>query len=88
MGPDGATALASALRAEGYEVRTGQSDWMLSAESDGPLIAALAEGSANAVRPLLGDIADAWLEARTKADTVMIGHIDVLAIPPGWTSTD
>ena len=84
LGPGAGEALAKALRAEGYTVRTGASDWMLRAEEDAPLIAALAEGSAAAVRPALGDRADAWQAARMEAATVMVGHLDILGVPPGW----
>ena len=88
QGPAGADALAASLKAHGYRVETGRSDWELTAEADRELISALAEGSANAVRATLGETADSWLADRRAAQTVMIGHLDVLGIPPGWKVED
>lgn len=85
LGPAAAAHLATALRQRHYEVRTAQSDWELTAEEDAALIAALAEGSARATRSALGDTAEKWLAARRNAEAVVIGHLDVLAIPPGWS---
>ncbi|MEM1300460.1 MAG: class I SAM-dependent methyltransferase [Pseudomonadota bacterium] len=85
LGPDAAAHLADALRQRGYDIRTARSDWELTSADDAELIGALAEGSAAATRPALGDVADAWLAARRQAEAVMIGHLDVLAIPPNWT---
>lgn len=86
-GPDGAEILSQQLKAYGYSVLNGSSKWELSARSDGALIAALAEGSASAVRPRLGSTADTWLAARREAETVTIGHRDILAVPPRWSAT-
>lgn len=82
LGPDAAAHLARALRAEGYEVRTARSDWTLTQAEDKALIEALARGSATAVRPTLSAVAEAWRDARIAAESAMIGHLDVLAIPP------
>lgn len=84
LGPGATTALAEALGARGYEVLTASSDWELNSADHADLIAALAEGSAAAVRPALGDQAQTWCDARRTAATVLIGHQDLLAIPPGW----
>jgi len=83
LGPEAHGALAVALGAEGYAVAEAASDWELEAPRDAALIAALAAGSAAAVAPALGEakVAD-WRAARTGASRVLIGHRDLLAIPP------
>lgn len=81
MGPDAAAALAAALQGAGFTVHEGESAWRLEAPRDAALIAALAEGSAGAVRPALGARADVWLAARRSAARVLIGHRDILALP-------
>ena len=40
-------------------------------------------GSAAAVRETLGAAAADWLRARTGAGQAVIGHRDLLALPPG-----
>lgn len=82
LGPDAAGHAAAALRAAGFTVLTAPSDWRLSGPADAALIAALAEGSAEAVAPALGAPAAAWREARAAAAAVTIGHVDLLALPP------
>ncbi len=82
LGPDAAPHLAGALRAEGYDVATAASDWRLGAPADAALIAALAQGTAQAVAPALGNHAAAWQRARARATAVTIGHVDLLALPP------
>ena len=82
LGPDAAPHLAGALGAAGYTVLTAASDWRLAAPADGPLIAALAAGTAAAVAPVLGDRAAEWRQARNAATAVTIGHVDLLAFPP------
>lgn len=77
--------LAEAFKRAGYRVERAQSPWNLG-ESDRALIAALAEGWASAVRET-GSVPDStiadWIAARTKpgADWI-VGHEDLLAIPP------
>jgi len=83
LGPDATECLARALKAAGYRVTTASSDWRLRASEDAALIRALAEGSASAVTSALGARATEWLNARRAAKAVMIGHTDLLAIPPG-----
>ncbi len=76
--------LAAALRARGYEVREAESDWRLERGRDDALIAALAEGGAEApmVRAALSRSALAeWRAGRGAAETVLIGHRDLLALP-------
>ncbi|MEO0957040.1 MAG: class I SAM-dependent methyltransferase [Pseudomonadota bacterium] len=82
LGPDAHDALAAALRAEGYEVVEGTSDWVLEAPADSALIGALAAGTAAAVGPALGPDASVWGAARSGASPVTIGHKDLVAFPP------
>ncbi len=81
LGPDATDMLAQAFSDKGYAVFTGRSDWLLEQSRDGDLIAALAEGSAHAVRSELGDVAERWLAARQNAERAVIGHLDLLAVP-------
>lgn len=82
LGPDATTYLADQFKKAGYQVHTAPSDWILEQPSDTGLIAALADGSANAVTPYLGtDKATEWQDARTQATHVLIGHQDLLALP-------
>jgi len=83
MGPDAHDHLARCLAARGYRVEEGPSDWVLETPRDAALIAALAEGSAAAVRPALGRAAEDWWTVRKGAARVVIGHKDLLALPPG-----
>jgi hypothetical protein len=83
LGPDAHAALASGFRRHGYEVFEGPSDWKLVQPGDAGLIAALADGSATAIAPAIGqDRAEAWRVARRGAASVAIGHRDLLALPP------
>ncbi|MEM0923083.1 MAG: SAM-dependent methyltransferase [Pseudomonadota bacterium] len=82
LGPDAHSHLADLLRTRGYEVLEAPSDWQLSQPRDADLIAALAEGSATAVRPALGALAEEWGTSRSRASAVTIGHQDLLALPP------
>jgi len=76
--------IANALEKSGYIVECASSPWQLGHE-DKALIAALAQGWADAVRET-GKVPEAaikaWLEART-ADgvTCTVGHEDLLALP-------
>lgn len=82
LGPAATAYLEQAFRSAGYTVATGQSDWHLTKPDDARLIAALAEGSASATEPALGHIARDWGKARRGAATAVIGHLDLLALPP------
>jgi hypothetical protein len=83
LGPKAHAHLADCLRARGYRVREGASDWILERPGDAALIAALAQGSAGAVAGALGEpAASAWRAAREAAARVTIGHRDLLALPP------
>jgi hypothetical protein len=84
LGPDAHAQLAGRLRERGYDVFEGSSDWTLAQAGDAALIAALADGSAAAVAGAVGaDRANTWRTARRGARRVMIGHRDLLALPPG-----
>lgn len=78
-------ALETAFRGAGYEVETAASPWRL-APGD-PLIPALAEGTAGAAvetGAVAPEEAAAWVQARRDGACV-IGHLDLLAVPPGVT---
>ncbi|MGO4123635.1 hypothetical protein AB4Z01_04505 [Inquilinus sp. YAF38] len=84
LGPDGAGALAAALRARGFEVRIEASPWRLG-PGDAALVAALLAGIAGvAAGP--GGIVEAevedWLafrRARAADGHCLVGHVDLLA---------
>ncbi|MEL6477362.1 MAG: class I SAM-dependent methyltransferase [Pseudomonadota bacterium] len=82
LGPEAHDRLITLLQTRGYTVQEGPSDWHLAPPRDAALIAALAEGSAAAVAPDLGERASDWRAARQIASDVMIGHRDLLALPP------
>lgn len=85
LGPDAAGALAAALVSEGWKVEMAPSPWRLG-PTDAGLIAALAEGSADAVRQSSALTAEAfaeWKAGRLAATQVEVGHTDLLALPPG-----
>lgn len=83
LGPAATDALSAALKARGYGVRTAKSPWRLD-ETQGSLIAALADGWADAARAagLAAAVVDRWLEARRGATGCVIGHTDLFATPP------
>lgn len=82
-GPGAMAALNGAFAGHGWKVVTGSSPWLLG-PPDAALIAALAEGSAQAVRET-GRVAEtdiaSWLAARRAASGCEIGHVDLLARP-------
>ena len=86
LGPDGAAALAAALRSRGFEVRIEASPWRLG-PGDAGLVAALLPGIAGvAAGP--GGMAKAevedWLafrQARAADGRCLVGHVDLLATP-------
>ncbi|MEM1362701.1 MAG: class I SAM-dependent methyltransferase [Pseudomonadota bacterium] len=85
-GPEAASVLIAALEQHGYHVDHGDSAWALQAADDGPLIKALVAGIAHAAADSGGVDpvrANAWLEQRLSTlDAVLIGHLDVYAVPP------
>lgn len=86
-GPEAGPHLAARLAEAGYEVITASTPWRLG-PADHALLVTSAVGVANAAREL-GDIPEteieAWLNFRRgeKGGSCLIGHIDVLALPPG-----
>lgn len=82
LGPQATAYLETRFTAAGYTVRTASSDWQLAHPDDADLIGALAAGSAAATEPRLGQEAADWGTARAKAGDVMIGHLDMIALPP------
>ncbi len=84
LGPAAPDRLAAALETRGWDVTLAPSPWRLSAVNDGPLIAALADGTAAAVAEtgaLDPATHGAWHAARRAADSVTVGHLDLLALP-------
>lgn len=85
LGPAAHGALAATLRNHGYAVHEGESDWRLARPADRDLIEALADGgaAADAVRAALSPAArQDWRKGRRAAESVRIGHRDLLAFPP------
>lgn len=80
-GPNAPGVLSDAFRALGYEVRDGESPWVMG-DGDRRLISELATGFAGAVAETGAvdtPIVASWTaEARTGAT---VGHVDTLAIP-------
>lgn len=81
LGPNATDYLAHRFEAAGYAVRIGDSAWSLEAPRDERLIGLLATGIRDAVKPVLGETADNWFDARGSSTSVRIGHKDLLALP-------
>ena len=85
VGGRASAMIGDALEAAGYAVEHAPSPWLLGA-GDRQLIAATAEGWAAAVREtgtVAGATIDDWLKARSSgATTCIVGHEDLLALPP------
>lgn len=82
LGPAAVAHLARALRGSGYQVRLEPSDWDLRAPADAAMIGELADGHAAAARAALGSAAETWRSKRQSASRAIIGHRDLLALPP------
>ncbi|KMO43062.1 hypothetical protein VQ03_09465 [Methylobacterium tarhaniae] len=85
-GPGATDALAKAFRGHGYAVETAASPWRLGPD-EAALLHPLAEGAARAAAET-GRVAAAeaasWQAARRRPGTgAVIGHRDLLAVPPG-----
>lgn len=82
LGGEAVGRLARQAAAEGMNLTVGESAWLLD-ERSRALIAMLADGIAGAaVRQGVSEIeADDWARSRRKAESVRIGHKDVLALP-------
>lgn len=83
LGPVGHATLAAALASAGYDVAVAESPWRLG-RGEAALVAALAEGWAAVAAAHGVDKAKVagWLADRRAAGCV-IGHRDLLALPPG-----
>jgi len=83
-GPEATQALCEAFEALDYTVETADSPWRLESD-DAALIAALAQGQAEAVAQtgqIAPDSVASWREARMGAGvSCIIGHQDLLALP-------
>lgn len=85
-GPDAAHHLATALEARGYTVHRADSAWHLSADADGAMMAAILDGWAEAARELgtlQDESIDRWRCDHARPDTLLVGHEDLFAAPPG-----
>ncbi len=84
-GPQATELLVRAFESHGYTVRTARSPWRLG-PADRALMNELAAGIASAAAET-GRISPAqaqvWLDARRQAAAAEIGHLDLLALPPG-----
>lgn len=89
LGPHAAEAAAAAFRRYGYVVHLARSDWQVD-PSHQDLQCGLMEGWASAAAeqdPGLVTVAKAWLQRRTALARsgglhLMVGHLDLLALPP------
>ena len=81
LGPAAAAHFAAVLAGRGFEVRTAVSPWRLG-ERDAALVAALAEGVAEAAAETGLPGTSDWLQARRTARGCVVGHVDLLAFPP------
>lgn len=84
-GNGASAALEAAFRRAGYAVEHAPSPWRLLPGD--PLLPALAEGTAQAAvetGAISPDEARQWVAARAQAGCV-IGHLDLLSVPPGVT---
>jgi hypothetical protein len=88
LGPDAASYLKTALEAAGYTVQLGDSPWRLGPDQQA-LAAELVRGIRTAVGNGYGlseDELEDWQRFRLShvdSGAALIGHIDVLAFPPG-----
>ncbi len=83
LGGDAADHLAAALAKHGFQLTVGASDWHLD-RSHAALIEKLATGIADAAAAS-GKVSKAqandWLADRVAAEHVVVGHIDLFALP-------
>lgn len=82
LGPLAAARLAAALARRGFRVRLAFSPWRL---GPGPLLEALLDGIAAAAGEAGAD-AGPWRQARAAATGATVGHLDLLAWPPGTSA--
>ena len=84
-GPRATDVMVTWLNRVGFQVERAQSPWVLSQQMDHALMTALAQGSAGAVSEtgqLSAEDIRSWLNARQQAQSCVVGHEDLLAIPP------
>lgn len=84
LGPQAAVRAAAMLREAGFDVALAESPWRLGAVED-PLSRELIAGIGQAAREvgLDADEVAAWTAARMTGSGGVIGHLDLLALPPG-----
>lgn len=85
LGPDACGAAETIFKAHGYTVATAPSPWLLG-PGDAALQAELLTGIANAASEAGHDGAGDWMGLRIGAvasTRCRIGHLDLLALPPG-----
>lgn len=92
LGPDAATRAAELFRAAGYRVRLADSPWRIGA-GQAELGAALLDGIAAAAveAGVAADEVAGWLAARRamlSQGEMVIGHLDLLAVPEGMEARD
>ncbi|MEP7284066.1 MAG: class I SAM-dependent methyltransferase [Rubrivivax sp.] len=92
LGATAAAALAHALRAAGYRVHRARSDWHVDGgdgAAGGALLVELIDGIAAAAieqQPSSAAVVRAWRQRRlagVAATTLRVGHVELLALPPG-----
>jgi len=86
LGPAAGGRLVELLQTRGYRVQTAASPWVLN--QPGPFQQALLEGIAQAATEagMASEQAQDWLAERLgamRSCTARVGHVDVLAFPPG-----
>lgn len=82
-GPDATSIMQRELTARGFQVALASSPWKID-QTEAAFIAALATGSAAAVREtglLNQQDVEQWLAARITAQHCQVGHWDILATP-------
>ncbi len=82
LGPDAARRMAEALSARGFSVRVASSPWQLGPDA-AALHGELCAGIAGAAAEMGCAVAPEWLAARGRFAEAEIGHLDLLALPPG-----
>ena len=81
LGPEAAAATAAAFVARGYIVRLAHSPWRLG-PGEMALQAQLVDGIAGAAAGAGCAAAEGWRATRSGAELCLIGHTDLLALPP------
>lgn len=85
LGPDAAVTATKIFRDAGFDVHTGQSPWRIGPDQ-APLHRALVQGIAEAASETGLSVATDWGRSRIAMagdSRCLIGHHDMLALPPG-----